>query len=65
MPEIEIDMSLVDQETAEDVADEILLYFDQLDDEGVAIIDMIVALGMVVEVLIEQSDREMAHTRSH
>jgi metal-sulfur cluster biosynthetic enzyme len=65
MPEIEIDMSQVDQETAEDVADEILLYFDQLDDEGVAIIDMIVALGMVVEVLIEQSDREMANTRSH
>jgi len=65
MPEIEIDMSLIDQETAEDVADEILLYFDQLDDEGVAIIYMIVALGMVVEVLIEQSDREMAHTRSH
>jgi hypothetical protein len=65
MPEIEIDMSQVDQETAEDVADEILLYFDQLDDEGVAIIDMIVALGMVVEVLIEQSDREMANARSH
>lgn len=65
MPEIEINMSLVDQEKAEDVADEILLYFDQLDDKGVAIIDMIVALSMVVEVLIEQSDREMAHTRSH
>ena len=65
MPEIEIDMSLVDQETAEDVADEILLYFDQLDDEGVAIIDMIVALGMVVEVLIEQNSGEVAHTRSH
>jgi hypothetical protein len=65
MPEIEIDMSQVDQETAEDVADEILLYFDQLDDEGVAIIDMVAALGMVVEVLIEQSDREMANTRSH
>ena len=65
MLEIEVDMSKVDQETAQDVADEILIYFDELDDEGVNILDMIVALGMVMEVLIEQNSGEVAHTRSH
>lgn len=65
MLEIEVDMSKVDQETAQDVADDILIYFEELDDEGVNILDMIVALGMVMEVLIEQNSGEVAHTRSH
>jgi metal-sulfur cluster biosynthetic enzyme len=65
MLEIEVDMSKVDQETAQDVADDILIYFEELDDEGVNVLDMIVALGMVMEVLIEQNSGEVAHTRSH
>jgi len=58
-------MSKVDQEVAHEVANDILLFFADIHDEGVSILDMIVSLGIVMEIMIEQSARQVAHTRSH
>ena len=65
MPAIEVDMSKVDQEVAHEVANDILLFFADIHDEGVSILDMIVSLGIVMEIMIEQSVGQVAHTRSH
>ena len=65
MPEIEVDMSKVDQEVAHEVANDILLFFADIHDEGVSILDMIVSLGIVMEIMIEQSAGQVAYTRSH
>jgi metal-sulfur cluster biosynthetic enzyme len=65
MPAIEVDMSKVDQEVAHEVANDILLFFADIHDEGVSILDMIVSLGIVMEIMIEQSAGQVAHTRSH
>ena len=58
-------MDAVDEEAAEEVADEMAFYCDELEDEGVAIIDMIVGLGFVMEVLIDKHNRKMANARIH
>jgi hypothetical protein len=65
MPEIEIDMSDVDEVVAHDVANEILLFFADIQDEGVNASEMIVALGIVMEIMIEQDRGQVANTRSH
>jgi metal-sulfur cluster biosynthetic enzyme len=65
MPEIRVDMSKVDQEVAHEVANDILLFFADIHDEGVSILDMIVSLGIVMEIMIEQNAGQVAHTRSH
>lgn len=65
MPAIEVDMSKVDQEVAHEIANDILLFFADIHDEGVSILDMIVSLGIVMEIMIEQSAGQVAHTRSH
>ncbi len=58
-------MSKVDQEVAHEVANDILLFFADIHDEGVSILDMIVSLGIVMEIMIEQSAGQVAYTRSH
>ncbi len=58
-------MSKVDQEVAHEVANDILLFFADIHDEGVSILDMIVSLGIVMEIMIEQNAGQVAHTRSH
>lgn len=65
MPEIEVDMTNVDQDVAHKMAHSILLFFSDKHDQGVKEIEMIVALGIVMEIIIEENDRTMAHTRSH
>jgi hypothetical protein len=65
MPEIEVDMSKVDQKVAHEVANDILLFFADIHDEGVSILDMVVSLGIVMEIMIEQSAGQVAYTRSH
>jgi hypothetical protein len=65
MAKLEIDMSNVDEKVARDVAYEILLFFADIQDEGVNALEMIVALGIVMEIMIDQDRGQMAHTRSH
>jgi hypothetical protein len=65
MPEIRVDMSKVDQEVAHEIANDILLFFADIHDEGVSILNMIVSLGIVMEIMIEQGAGQMANTRSH
>lgn len=65
MAMIEIDMDVVNEEASYEVAEELMLHFKLLEDDGVRIIDMIVALGYVMGVLIDKNNGHMAHTRSH
>lgn len=65
MPEIEVDMTEVDQDVAEKMAQSILAFFSDKYDQGVKEVEMIVALGIVMEVMVEEDNRPMAHTRSH
>jgi hypothetical protein len=65
MPMIEIDMNDVDEAVAHDVAHDILLFFADIQDEGVNASEMIVALGIVMEIMIEQDRGQVANTRSH
>jgi hypothetical protein len=65
MAKFEVDMSKVDEKVARDVAHEILLFFADIQDEGVNALEMIVALGIVMEIMIEQDRGQVAHTRSH
>lgn len=65
MAKFEVDMSKVDEKMARDVAHEILLFFADIQDEGVNALEMIVALGIVMEIMIEQDRGQVAHTRSH
>jgi len=65
MSAIEIDMSKVDQTAAHEVAHDILLFFADLHDEDVGSLTMIVALGIVMEIMIEQHTGQVAHTRGH
>lgn len=65
MAKFEVDMSKVDEKVARDVANEILLFFADIQDEGVNALEMIVALGIVMEIMIEQDRGQVAHTRSH
>ena len=65
MPEIEIDMTTVNQDVAQNLAHSILAFFADKYDQGVREYEMIVALGIVMEIMLEQDDRPMAHTRSH
>ena len=65
MAKLEIDMSSVDEKVARDVAYEILLLLADIHDEGVKALEMIVALGIVMEIMIEQDRGQVAHTRSH
>lgn len=58
-------MSKVDQEVAHEIANDILLFFADIHDEGVSILNMIVSLGIVMEIMIEQGAGQMANTRSH
>lgn len=65
MPEIEIDMTDVDEDVAKKMAQSILCFFSDKYDQGVKEKEMIVALGMVMELMVDEDDRPMAHTRSH
>jgi len=65
MPEIEVDMTEVDQDVALKMAQTILSFFSDKYDQGIREVEMIVALGIVMEVMVEEDDRPMAHTRSH
>jgi hypothetical protein len=65
MAKFEVDMGKVDEKVARDVANEILLFFADIQDEGVNALEMIVALGIVMEIMIEQDRGQVAHTRSH
>lgn len=65
MPEINVDMTKVDQDVAQKMAHSILLFFSDKYDQGVKETEMLVALGIVMEIMIEENDRAMANTRSH
>lgn len=65
MPKIEINMDAVDEDAAKEVADEMEFYCEELEGDGVAIIEMIVGLGFVMEVLIDKHNRKMANARIH
>jgi len=65
MPEIEIDMTTIDEQMAHQLAHSILIFFSAKYDQGIRPKEMMVALGIVMEILIEEDDRTLAHTRSH
>lgn len=65
MPEIEVDMTEVDQDVALKMAQTILSFFSDKYDQGIREVEMIVAIGIVMEMMVEEDDRPMAHTRSH
>ena len=65
MPEIEVDMTEVDQDVALKMAQTIVSFFSDKYDQGIREVEMIVAIGIVMEMMVEEDDRPMAHTRSH